>query len=329
MTEPVASPVYGFGGRLSAAFPSQVIIDLTEVCNLACSHCPHAGFQASPRYGRHRLDPALNAKVVDEIRDRGAGQVQYLRYTAEGEPLTHPDCYDMIEDAVRRSGVFVTLTTNGTLMRGQGIRRLIDSGVDMIDVSIDAHRPETYRQIRVGGDLERTRTNVLDLLETIRRSGAKTKVVVSFIEQDLNRGEAAAFEQYWTEQGVERVVIRRLHSAAGAVSAIAQTLQDGLADKPRRPCVYPWERIVLTPRGHLAFCPDDWVGGSILADYRDTSIATLWNGEAYRALRADHLRGDYTQQTFCRDCPDWAQTRWPEEGPAYATMIAAMTLRKE
>ena len=29
---------YGFVGRLSKKFPSQVMVDLTEVCNLACIH---------------------------------------------------------------------------------------------------------------------------------------------------------------------------------------------------------------------------------------------------------------------------------------------------
>ena len=34
-------PKYGFHGRLSSRFPSQVMVDLTEVCNLACIHCTH------------------------------------------------------------------------------------------------------------------------------------------------------------------------------------------------------------------------------------------------------------------------------------------------
>ena len=32
---------FGFNGYLSQGFPSQIIVDLTEFCNLACIHCPY------------------------------------------------------------------------------------------------------------------------------------------------------------------------------------------------------------------------------------------------------------------------------------------------
>jgi len=59
---------YGFYGRLKAGFPSQVIVDATEVCNLACAHCPHPEFKLSPHYQARYLDVALHNKMVDEVR---------------------------------------------------------------------------------------------------------------------------------------------------------------------------------------------------------------------------------------------------------------------
>jgi len=129
---------YGFYGRLSAEFPSQVIVDVTEVCNLACIHCPHPDFKKSKYYDARYLDPELNAKVVDEVRTHGVGRTQYIRYSSEGEPLVHPRGYEMIDYAVRNSGVFVTLTTNGTIMNEKRTQKLLDSGIHMIDISIDA-----------------------------------------------------------------------------------------------------------------------------------------------------------------------------------------------
>ena len=91
---------YGFYDRLKAEFPSQVIVDLTEVCNLACIHCPHPEFKKSEHYAARYLDPDLNTKMVDEVRTSGKGHTQYIRYTGEGEPLIHPRCYDLLEYAV-------------------------------------------------------------------------------------------------------------------------------------------------------------------------------------------------------------------------------------
>ena len=50
-----------------------------------------------------------------------------------------------------------TLTTNGTTMVEKRIERIIASGVQVVDVSIDALTPETYAKVRVGGDLNVTR----------------------------------------------------------------------------------------------------------------------------------------------------------------------------
>lgn len=312
---------YGFYDRLKSAFPSQIIVDVTEVCNLACIHCPHPEFKKSAHYSARYLEPELNTKMVDEVRDHGRGLTQYIRYTSEGEPLIHPRGYEMIEYAARNSGVFVTLTTNGTIMNEKRTRKLLDSGVHMIDISIDAMTPETYAKIRVNGDLEVTRGNVINLIDWVRRSGSQTKVVVSFVEQPQNRHEASQFETYWRDHGVDHVVIRRLHSSAGATVSIASLLRKENATFPRYPCLYPWERITLNPRGELSFCPQDWVHGSTVADYRSTTIADTWRGEFYRRLREAHLNNDFQRHPFCGQCPDWKTTRWPGTGRSYADLI--------
>ena len=312
---------YGFGGRLRADFPSQIVMDITEICNLACVHCPHPSFMASPHYAARHLDPALNARMVEEVRQHGQGVTQYIRYTSNGEPLVHPQGYDMLDEAVRYSGVYVTLTTNGTIMNEKRTTRLLEAGVHMIDISIDAFRPETYARIRRNGKLHVTRENVLRLIRWVRESGAPTKVVVSFIEQPENAAEIDDFERYWRDQGADSVVIRRQHTASGALIALADVRRAATATIERKPCLYPWERILVNAAGELAFCPSDWVHGSRLADYRETTIRDTWQGAAYARLRRAHLANEYAGHAFCGQCPDWETTRWPHEGRSYADLI--------
>ncbi|MCQ9373890.1 radical SAM protein [Methyloversatilis sp. XJ19-13] len=312
---------YGFGGRLAAGFPSQILMDITEVCNLACTHCPHPTFMKSEHYGGRHLESALNEKMIEEVRQHGRGLTQYIRYASNGEPLVHPHAYEMIQAAVDHSGVFVTLTTNGKIMNERRTQRLLESGIHLIDISIDAFRPETYAKIRVKGNLEITRGNVLRLLRWVQESKAKTKVVVSFVEQAENTAEARDFEAFWRDQGVDDVVIRRLHSCSGAVEGLADQQREALRSSKRRPCLYPWERIVINARGDLAFCPSDWIHGSYVADYRNTTILKEWQGDFYRGLRQAHLRNNYLKHSFCGQCPDWSNTRWPHEGRSYADMV--------
>ncbi len=314
-------PSYGFYGRLQAEFPSQVLMDITEVCNLACTHCPHPDFKLSEHYDARYLNPELNSKMVDEVKRHGQGITQYIRYTSNGEPLVHPNGYDMIEEAVKYSGVFVTMTTNGTIMNEKRTTRLLEAGVHMIDISIDAFKPETYAKIRVGGDLEVTRANVLRLLKWVQESKSNTKVVVSYVEQPDNSVETADFEKFWKDQGANFVVVRRLHSCSGAKIDLAAMRRKLFNTESRRPCLYPWERIVINAKGDLAFCPSDWVHGSHVTDYKGTTIKETWNSEFYQKLREAHLTNDYSNHKFCGQCPDWQSTRWPGQGRSYADMV--------
>lgn len=317
-----ATAPYGFHGRLTGEFPSQILMDIAEVCNLACIHCPHPQFKQSEHYGARYLDPTLNSKMVEEVRKHGQGKTQYIRYASNGEPLIHPKAYDMIEEAVTRSGVYVTITTNGTIMNEKRTRKLLQAGVHMIDISIDACSPETYARIRVNGDLDVTRENVLRVIRWVREQKASTKVVVSFVEQPQNTHETKEFESFWKGEGADHVVIRRLHSCSGAKIDLAQLRRsENKAREVRRPCLYPWERIVINARGDLAFCPSDWVHGSYVTDYRQTTILDTWQGEFYRRLREAHLSSQYANHTFCGQCPDWAATRWPHQGRSYADMV--------
>jgi MoaA/NifB/PqqE/SkfB family radical SAM enzyme len=312
---------YGFYDRLKAEFPSQLLVDATEICNLACLHCPHPQFKVSPHYGARSLEPELNAKLVDEVRQHGHSNTQYIRYASNGEPLTHRFIFEMLEYAVRHSGVMVTLTTNGKTLDEKKAERLLAAGVDVVDISLDAFSPETYAKVRVGGNLDVTRANVLNLISRSKHGSSKTKVVVSYVEQPLNQHETANFENFWKDNGADNVVIRRLHSCSGAKVELAVERRKTSAREMRRPCLYPWERMVLNARGDLGFCPSDWVHGSVIADYRHTTIYETWHGEFYRNLRQAHLTNSFKHHKFCGQCPDWKSTRWPDEGRSYANMI--------
>ena len=324
-----SSKEYGFSGRLTKEFPSQILMDITEVCNLACIHCPHEQFSKSEEYAGRYLNPALNEKMVQEVRDHGQGFTNYIRYSSNGEPLIHPDGYTMIQHAVDYSGVFVTLTTNGKIMNEKRTQKLLDSGVHMIDISIDAFKPETYAVIRKQGNLEVTRENVLRLIRWVRESKSKTKVVVSFIEQPLNEKEVKDFEIFWKDAGATYVLIRRLHTASGNTSETIKNMVKYDETAKRRPCLYPWERVVINAKGDLAFCPSDWMHRSKVEDYEKTTIKEAWQSVFYTKLRNAHLKNDFSNHKFCGQCPDWINTRWPSEGRSYADMVEEISLIDE
>ena len=311
---------YGFVGRLSPEFPSQVMLDITEVCNLACIHCTHPAFKESGHYAKAMLDPDLNIKMVKEVSKHGRNITKYIRYTSNGEPLVHPRSYEMINYAVDHSDTKVTLTTNGTLLNEKKMLKLLNSGLHMIDISIDAIKPETYAKVRVNGDLNKTQTNVLKLINLIEKSSYKTQLIVSFVEQRLNIDESDEFKDYWLSQGVKDVVIRKLHTNSG--SNFHPEIYKKNKSIKRRPCLYPWERVVITAKGNLNYCPTDWFGKATICNYNETTIKDVWNSSFYKKLRNKHMCNKYETSDLCKMCPDWSNTSWPfDQEKSYADLV--------
>lgn len=309
-----------FYGYLSPVFPSQINIDVTEFCNLACIHCPYEAVTKKKGANRRNLDPALHAKLIDEIADTGTGHCRYIRYTGEGEPLLHPHLADMIGYATKMTGLPTNLTTNGILLNGRRIDELIDAGVTIFDISLDAASPDVYAGIRVNGDLPTAQANVEALIARNRACGSPSKIVVSFVRQPANDHETETFRTIWTEAGADAVVIRSRHSCAGSIDPVARALW-AAAPVPRTPCLYPWERLIVGPTGRFSFCPADWLHEAELGSLSSATVAEVWQGPAMRQLRDAHLSGDYSGHAFCGKCPDWSVINWPDAGPNYAGLM--------
>lgn len=319
--------IYTFSERFPEEFPSQIVVDVTERCNLACTHCLHSEFIKSTQYtGRHMSD-AVHDKLIAEAATDGKGFLRYLRYTAMGEPLLHPRIFSYLDKAKRCSGTAVTLTTNGTLLTEEAATRILDAGVDIVDISIDAFSPEVYTAVRRGGNREKTYANVIGFLTLRDQRRGKTKIVTSFIEQPCNQGETDVFRRFWREHGADDVVVRRLHSQAGGRPDIAARLWDAGKNISRRPCLYLWERLSIGAAGKISFCPSNWnylSNSAEFADFATISIKEAWQGSFMQCLRQQHLKNCFDADSPCLKCPDWAQTRWPHEGRSYADMVAEM-----
>lgn len=309
-----------FDGYLSSVFPSQINVDVTEFCNLACIHCPYETVTKLKGRNRRNMPVEWHRKLVDEIVAVGIGHCRFVRYTGDGEPLLHPQLADMIADMVTRTGIPVNLTTNGMLLTEERAVALLDAGVGVFDVSIDAHSQDVYAQVRVNGNLAVTQACTHRLIALAKAGGGRSKVMVSFVRQPLNAHEADAFEAYWKAAGADFVVMRNQHSCAGSMPEMTAAMW-AAAPAVRKPCLYPWERLVLKADGLFTYCPADWHHLAEIGHIAESTVQAVWQGEAMQALRAAHLSGDFSDHSFCGNCPDWSVIRWPSEGRSYASVM--------
>lgn len=114
---------------------SRVYVEITNLCNRACSFCP-----GTVRPGRQ-----MSLEEFRVIAEKLVGVTKHLYYHLMGEPLTHPLLPDMIRLA-GELGFKSCLTTNGTLLPRRG-DELIRAGVYKVNISVHSFeegRPEDY-----------------------------------------------------------------------------------------------------------------------------------------------------------------------------------------
>lgn len=80
-------------------------IEITNVCNLACSFCPETKRRAE----------FMNIETFCKILDQIKPYTEYLYFHVKGEPLLHPEL-DNFLDICEEKGFKVNITTNGTLI---------------------------------------------------------------------------------------------------------------------------------------------------------------------------------------------------------------------
>lgn len=316
----MASQKFGFADQAAASFPQTIVLETTNVCNLRCIHCPQGqGYPERPDYVAAYMDWDVYTKAIDEIAQH---KISLLRFSPAGEALVHPQFLDQMAYAKAKGATPIDLTTNGLTLDNQAIEngqripdktiadRLVELGIEVIDISLDAATKEAYERIRVRSKYHRVWSNVHRLLHLREIKQSPMKVMLSIIDQPEAKGEVEKFVEYWTPL-VDRVVVRPYLPNLGLTGRKPGDIVDRHPDVQRWPCPQFWKRITISTEGHLRFCVVDWLNETVLGNIRTHSIAELWKSAEYERLRGCHLRGDYPgAHAVCGPCTDWMGMRW-------------------
>ena len=126
--------------------PNVVELNTGPTCNRKCSFCPRAEGWSEP--GDY-FEIALANKIAQELyKINFCGLVQFTGY---GEPLQHPNIFDLIE-VFSRKKIQVELTTNGDFLKRDIARQLSKSGLAFLRVSLydNPRQVKKFKQILDG-----------------------------------------------------------------------------------------------------------------------------------------------------------------------------------
>jgi MoaA/NifB/PqqE/SkfB family radical SAM enzyme len=120
--------------------PDTLQLSITSRCNLRCEMC--SAWKDANKADELTLEEIKN--VISQCKEWGVKEINLCG----GEPLISEIIFEVI-DFAKASDMRVILTTNGTLITEDIAKRLIQSKLDIITISVDGARAATHDKIRV------------------------------------------------------------------------------------------------------------------------------------------------------------------------------------
>ncbi len=273
--------------------PVELSIELTSKCNLECVMCPR---DDNARRGLGNMSLDTFSRIVDAV----SGYVEFAYMHLAGEPLLHPDFNVLVDHAAER-GMRIGMSTNGTILTSSKIEKILSSRLDTLIISIDGTNPETYQAIRQANSFNKVLRNTFNFLQAKKRRGKGPYTVVQMICMKENQDEADHFYNFWREQGVDAVRLKRFFNFAGNVD---DHTPEGTAKQSggEPPCYLPWRQLAFYYDGTAVACCHDFLHQSELGNIHTHSLEEIWNSETMCDLRRKHVDGRKNDIPLCAGC---------------------------
>lgn len=303
-------------------YPSTVLIEPTNFCNLACPLCPTgAGTLERPK-GAMSFENFC--RIIDEIRE----YTTYLVVGGYGEPFLNKDLIRMLRYAVQ-AGLYVHLHSNTILINTpEKVEGLVGSGLHCLTASIDGASQEVYEIYRVRGKLN----EALDALRNVvaeknKQQSSRPEIRWQVVVTKQNEHELEDIRRLAAEIGVDhfhaktanmsltrphgtadisKQLLRRFFPKTGAFRRYA--VENGSSF--RNGCSWLYKSTVIFWNGDLTACCFDASGQNAMGNvFESGSLGAVWNGPAYQSLRQQVNTDIRRAKPLCCICPERIRVR--------------------
>src|SRR5262249_22193742 len=229
----------------------------------------------------------LFTKIVDECAELGITHVRVHNY---GEPFINRQLVEKVRYAKEKGIREVGMISNGSLITEQVARRMIEAGLDPINISVDASGKEVFESTRIGLTYDKVIANIERLVRLRSELGRRRpKLILSFVRQN-NSADEQAFIEHW-KTIADKIHITDLHNWAGTLNRESDVSS---------PSHRPWLAFTVLWDARVSLWCADFDGRAVLGDLNTSTIREIWNAEPYRRVRREHLESGGPD--ICRAC---------------------------
>ncbi|MBN2843704.1 MAG: SPASM domain-containing protein [Sedimentisphaerales bacterium] len=280
------------GNSQTQDFPGELEIEINTRPSLRYRGYPHTHSGE-----RGEMSLAAFGSIIDQCR--GYDDV-CLTIGGFGEPLAHRDITAMVK-AARQGGIFgINIETDGLLLTEKMTDELLEAGVDIVSVWVDAWSQETYDKVKpAGGNLAQVTANIEHFIS--RSVGTGSIVVPCLTKTALTLADMEDFYDQWRRKRTVSVISGH-NSYCGS---IADENVMNMAPPARHICRQLRNNALILADGNMVLCCEDHAGKIITGNVQENDITTLWQSPVLHQIRAEQAAGNYNNNDLCRNCQHW------------------------
>ena len=291
-------------------------IETSSECNFRCASC------ALSLADYDRPEKHMTAEQFQRVLE-AFPTVEKVELQGVGEVFLNREIFDLIRAAVDR-GVQVHTFSNASRIERDTARRIVESGLELINFSMDGADEPTFKKLRKGGTLRRYRRCAANLLEARAAAGVqKPTIGVMTVLSKANYRQTPQMIAIAEELGMDHIVFTKLNAGPKPDQVPLLLGKEELAwldalppyrgplevvwayhawtKAERMDCYWPKSFSYVTVEGDVTPCCNYFDSREInLGNVFEQTGEEIWNSEAYRAFRRRLLAGDLPSK--CRTC---------------------------
>ena len=280
------------------SFPGLLSIELTNACNADCIMCPRSKLTRKTT----QMDFELFKKIMDNCKGRNLKKINLFWF---GETFIYPRLIEAIKYIKDKlPGTKVNISTNGSLVKGDIVEKIIESGLDTLNFDIDGAAKETYESIRKNLIFEEVTGNLRNIMEVREKLNAKKPYIsATIIKMTETVDEIEPFIKQW-ENIVDHVGVNDYNTYLGEVEDrnIGEKKERSSAGRFTFPCSHPFNELVISADGTAGMCCLDTNLTQKVGDVNTSTIKEIWTGSELKKIRKLMIENKYDLLPICRNC---------------------------
>lgn len=159
------------------AWPMKFTVEFTADCNLHCFMCSCEMARDSWRE-QGVVKFAMPVETFRRIAEHAFPRTSVVNPTVVGEPFVL-GYFDELVEACETYDVKLDLITNGMLLRGDRLRRLLPR-IACVTISFDGATKPTFDYVRTGADFDKVMANLREFVDLRREMGLEKACKLTF-----------------------------------------------------------------------------------------------------------------------------------------------------